>query len=264
LRRTIITLTLALTVSSVSFGQNFKKELKEGLYVWSAGLVIQEISDTVRIFKLMESKQHYYRVASVVLDSYKLFGSEQPISHDSYPIPDTHRPSDRIIKATKITDIIESGDSRYSVIFPNKEGFYSVNFTKREYGYEMNFARYDVKKKLVSASVKKDTTTYFTLYSFTLDDLSNVRKLKNFADINETEVEALATVYQNCIDKNIKLIEGNKTFGIAIDGSDSYGTIEGREFIIKSLIELKYNPLIGASDPDMIFEKLRPKLRQER
>jgi hypothetical protein len=245
-------------------GQNFKKELGDGLYLWSAGLVIQEISDTLRIFKLMESKQHYYRVASVVPDSYKLFGSEHPIPRESYPILDTHRPSDIIIKATKITDIIKSGDSRYSIIFPNKEGFYSINFTKRDYGYEMNFSKYDVKKKLVSASVKKDTTTYFKLYVFTLVDLSNVRKLNDFTDINETEVEALATVYQNCIDKNIKLIKGNKTFGVAIDGLESYGTIEGREFIIKSLIELKYNPLIGANDPDLIFEKLKPKLRPKR
>lgn len=209
----------------------------------------------------MESKQHYYSVASVVPDSYKLLGSEHPIPRESFPIPDPRRPYDRIIKATKITDIVESGDSKYSVIFPNKEGFYAVNFTKRDYGYEMNFSRYDVKKKMISAAVKKDTTTYFKLYAFTLDDLSNVRKLKDFADINETEVEALATVYQNCIDKNIKLIEGNKTFGMAIDGLDSYGVIEGREFIIKSLIELKYNPLIGVNDPDMIFERLRPKLK---
>jgi hypothetical protein len=162
LRQTIITLTLALTVSSVSFGQNFKRELKDGLYVWSAGLVIQEISDTIRIFKLLESKQHYYRVASAVPDSYRLFGSRQPISRDAFPIPDNHRPYDIVIKATKITDIIEFGESRYSVIFPNKEGFYSVNFTKREYGYEMNLSRYDVKKKLVSAFVKKDN--YHILY----------------------------------------------------------------------------------------------------
>lgn len=54
-------------------------------------------------------------------------------------------------------------------------------------------------------------------------------------------------------------MEGNKTFGIAIDGLESYGIIEGRELIIKSLIELKYNPLIGSIDPDLIFEKLKPK-----
>jgi len=96
---------------------------------------------------------------------------------------------------------------------------------------------------------------------FTLDDLRNVRKLKDFTDINEAEVEALATVFQKCIDKNSKLIEGDKTFGIAIDGWESYGTIEGREIMVKSLIELKYNPLIVANHPDIIFEKLRPKFK---
>jgi hypothetical protein len=117
---------------------------------------------------------------------------------------------------------------------------------------------------MVSTSVKKDTTAYFKLYAFTLDDLDNVKKLKDFNDINETELEALATVYQNCIDKSVKLIEGNKTFGIAIDGLESYGTIEGREVIIKSLIELKYNPLIGANGPDLVFEKLKPRLKSKR
>jgi hypothetical protein len=264
LRKAIITLALALTLSSVSFGQNFKKELKAGLYVWAAGLVIQQISDSVRIFKLMESKQHHYSVASVVPDSYKIWGSEQPIPPASYPIRETHRPFDIVIKATKIKDIIESGNSRYSIIFPNKDGFYSMNFTKREYGYEMNFSTYDVEKNLVSAAVKKDTATYFTLYAFTLDDLRSVRKLKNFTDIQETEIEVLATVYQNCVNRNVKLIEGNKTFGIAIDGFESYGIIESREFIMKSLIELKYNPLIGANDPDLVLKKLKPFLRPER
>jgi hypothetical protein len=264
LKRTIITLALALTVSSVSFGQNFKQELRAGLYVWAAGLVIQEISDSVRIFKLMESKQHYYSVASVVPDSYKILGSEQPIPPASYPIPEIHRPSDKVIKATKITDIIKSGDSRYSIIFPHKEGFYAINFTKREYGYEMNFSTHDVERNRVSTSVKNDTATYFTLYAFTLDDLRSVRKLKDFADIDETEVEVLATVYQNCANRNIKLIEGNKTFGIAIDGVASSGIIESREFIMKSLIGLKYNPLIGANDPDLIFKKLKPILSPKR
>lgn len=149
MRQTIIILTVTLTAFSVSFGQNFKREIKDGLYLWSGGLVIQEISDTLRIFKLMESKQHYYRVASVVSDSHKLFGEQQPIPRELYPIPDTHRPSDIIVKATKITDIIEFGESRFSIIFPNKEGFYSANFTKRGFGYEMNFSKYDVEKKKV-------------------------------------------------------------------------------------------------------------------
>lgn len=171
---------------------------------------------------------------------------------------------DIIVKATKITDIIKSGKSRFSIIFPNKEGFYSVNFTKQNFGYEVNFSKHDVKEKAVFASVKNDTTIYFKVYAFTLDDLSTVRKLKDFKDINETELDALATVYQKCIDRNIRLIKGNRTFGIAIDGLESYGTIEGRELIIKSLVELKYNPLIGANDPDLFFEKLKPKLRHKR
>lgn len=261
MRQAIITLTIALTTFGGSFGQNFKKETKDGLYLWSGGLVIQEVSDTLRIFKLMESKPHYYKVASVVRDSYKLFGSKQPIPHESYPLPDTHIPSDIIIKATKITNIIKSGTSRFSIIFPDKEGFYSANFSRQKFGYEVNLSKHDVKEKVVSASVKMDTTSYFKLYAFTLGDLSKIRKFKTFDGTNETGLEALAAVYQNCIDRNGKLIKGNKTFGIAIDGLESSGIIEGRELIIKSLIELKYNPLIGAYDPDLIFDKLRPKLR---
>jgi len=257
-------LTITLTTFSGSFGQNFKKEIKAGLYLWSGGLVIQEVSDTLRIFKIMESKEHYYRIASVVPDSYKLYGLKQPIPRESYPVPDTHKPSDVVIEATKITDIIRSGKSRFSIIFPSKGGFYSANFTRQSFGYEMNLSKHNVKKKAVSASVKMDTTTYFKLYAFTLGDMSKIRKLKTFDEINETELEALASVYQKYIDENIGLIKGNKTFGIAIDGLKSSGIFEGRELIIKSLIELNYNPLIGENEPDMIFEKLKPKLRPKR
>jgi hypothetical protein len=264
LRQTIITLTLTLTAASISFGQNFNKDIKHGLYLWSSGLVIQQISDTLKIFKLMESKRHYYKVANAVPDSYKLFGASQPIPIELYPISDTHKPTDILIKATKITDIIESGKSRFSIIFPNKEGFYSANFIKCDFGYEMNFSRHQVKKKAVIASVKRDTAVYFKLYAFTLDDLSNLKKLKDFNDIDEAESDALATVYQNCIDKNVKLMEGNKTFGIAFDGLESYGIVEGRELIIKSLIEQKYNPLIAPNDFDLIYEKLKPRLKPKR
>jgi hypothetical protein len=49
------------------------------------------------------------------------------------------------------------------------------------------------------------------------------------------------------------------TFGIKIEGYESYGIIESREMIIKSLLELKYNPLIDPNDLDKTRDKFKPK-----
>jgi hypothetical protein len=201
LRRIITTLTLTLTVFSISLGQNFKKDIKDGLYLWSSGLVIQQISDTLRIFKLMESKRHYYKVADAVPDSHKLYGESHPIPSESYPISDTHKPTDILIKAPRITDIIELNVSRFSIIFPEEKGFNSANFIKCDFGYEMYLSNHDIKRKEVKESIIQDTTSYFKIYAFTLTDLRNLGQLKNFSDIDQTDFEALLNSMQILIQK---------------------------------------------------------------
>jgi hypothetical protein len=260
LRRTIITLTLTLTVFSVSFGQNFKKDIKDGLYIWCAGLVIQLDTDTLRTFKTAQSKSHFYKVADITFDS----AAKRTMPKEADLIWNEIKPLDRLIEPTKPAYVSETGKSKYSIIYPDKSGFMSVNFIKRQFGYEMHFSKHNVKMKKAIESVKRDTATYFMVFAFTLDDLKNLKMLRDFNDMNPTETEALATVLQECGEKNLKLFEGNKTFGIALDGLDSYGIIEARELIIKSLVELKYCPLIDSNDPDLIFDKLKPFLKRKR
>ena len=223
--------------------------------------MIQLDSDTLKTFRIVQSKLHFYKVVNVAYDS--LAKLKLPKETDS--IWNEIKPVEGLIPPTKTTDVVKTGKTRYSIIYPDKKGFISVNYIKRHFGYEMYFSKHEVKKKEVIESVKRDTTDYFMLYAFTLDDLSNLKKLKDFKDITEAESEALAMVYQNCTDKNIKLVKGNKTFGMAFDGYESSGIIEGRELIIKSLIELKYNPVLtDENDFELFFQKLLPKLKRKR
>lgn len=172
------------------------------------------------------------------------------------------KPVDRLIENIKPTYISETGKSRCSIVYPSKGGFMSVNFIKRHFGYEMHFSEHKVEMKKALETVKRDTVTYFMLYAFTLDDLRNLKGLKNFNNMNPTETEALATAVQECAEQNIKLFDRNENFGIAFD--DPIGIIGGRELLIKSLLELGYYPLIDSNDTDFIFDKIKPFLNGKR
>ena len=257
MKRTIITLSLTLTTLG-ALGQDFKKDIKDGLYIWSVGLVIQLDSDTLKTFKIIQSKPHFYRVSNVVSDSI----AKLKLPKETDPIWNEIKPVDRIIEPTKPTYVAETGKSRYSIMYPSKHGFMSVNFIKREFGYEMHFSEHNVKKKKAVNAVKRDTVTYFMLCAFTLDDLRNLKMLKDFNNMNSTETEALATAVQECAEKNVKLFDRNKNFGMVFD--DPMGIIGGRELLIKSLLELRYCPLIDSNDPDFIFDKMKPYLKRKR
>lgn len=262
MRRTITSLIITLTTFSVSFGQNFKKDIKEGLYLWSPGLVIQQTSDSLKIVQLRVSKTHWLKVADVLYDSM----TKTKLLSTLEPLLDEIRPSDtyRIIKPSKIIDIVEFGGGRFSIIIPTNKGFNSLNFIKRDFGYEMYFSNHEVKSNRIKESIKRDTVTYFKLYAFTLDDLRNLKALKHFNNMNPTETEALATAFQECTERNVKLFDRDQTFGIAFDEVDPMGIIGTRELLIKSLLERGYYPLIDSNDPDFIFDKIKPFLKRKR
>ncbi len=254
MRRTITALIITLTTSSVLFGQNFKRDIKEGLYLWSPGLVIQQTSDSLKIVQLRESKTHLLKVADVLYDSL----TKAKLLSTSEPLLDEIRPSDTY----RIKDIVEFGRGRFSIIVPTDKGFNTVNLIKRDFGYEIYFSNHEVKSNRIKESIKRDTVTYFKLYAFTLDDLRNLKALKNFDNMNPTETEALATAVQKCAEENVKLFDRNKNFRMVFD--DPMGIIGGRELLIKSLLELRYYPLIGPYDLDLIFDKLEPFLKPKR
>lgn len=260
MRRTITALIITLTTSSVLFGQNFKTDIKKGLYLWSPGLVIQQTSDSLKIVQLRVSKTHLLKVADVLYDSM----TKVKLLSTSEPLLDEIRPSDtyRIIKPSKIKDIVEFGRRRFSIIVPTDKGFNTINFIKRDFGYEVYFSNHEGKGNRIKESIKRDTVTYFKMYAFTLDDLRNLKALKNFDNMSQTETEALATAVQECAEENVKLFDRNKNFRMIFD--DPMGIIGGRELLIKSLLELRYYPLIDANDTDIIFDKMKPFLKRKR
>ena len=262
MRQTIITLTLTIAAFSVSIGQNFKKDIEGGLYLWSSGLVIQQTTDSLKIIQIRVSKSHLYRVIDVVSDS----ATKQKMLPESDPMWATIKLADtyRLIKPSKILDILELSKSRFSIIFAAEKGFTSANFIKRDFGYEMYFSNHDVRRKKVKESIRRDTVTYFMLYAFTLDDLRNVKALKHFNNMNSTETEALATAFQECAEQNVKLFDRDQTFGIAFNEVDPMGIIRTRELLIKSLLERGNYPLIDSNDPDFIFDKIEPFLKRKR
>lgn len=223
--------------------------------------MIQQSSDSLTIIHLRASKPHLYKVADIVYDS----TAKAKMIPESDPMWDKIRPNDiYIIKPSKILDIVELSNHSFSIIVSAANGFNSINFIKRDFGYEVHSSNHSVKRNRIRESVKQDTATYFKIYAFTLGDLRNLKKLKTFNNINQNELETLATVYQNCIKNNIKLVETSKFFGQSLNEIDNFGIIAGRELIIKSLLDLRINPLISPYDPDMIYKKLEPILRSKR
>lgn len=246
-----------LTAFRILFGQNFKKDIQEGLYLWSSGLVIQQSADSLEIIQLRVSKSHFYRVADVVQDSI----AKSEMLPESDPMWDMIKASDtyRVIKPCKIVDIIESNKVTFSIIFQWGDGFSSANFIKRDFGYEMYFSSHDAERKKVIESINSDTTTYFKSYAFTLTDLKNLNQRKSPINLNQSDWEALWETIKNSSTKYHKHMKPNEFFGMKIEGYKSYGIVEGRETIVKGLLEQGYNPLV---DPDNLFithDKFNPK-----
>ncbi len=208
----------------------------------------------------MESKHHFYEVAEVVPDYHKFFGESQPIPRESYPISDTDKPKFLLIDATKISDIIKPEKLRFSIILPMESGFYAANFIRREFGYEFYLSKHEVKRDNLKESIKQDTTTYFKLYAFTLSDLRAVGKLKSFYTHSQDDLDILKKSMQYIYSKNETILKNHLTFGIKIEGYEAYGIIESREIMIKSLLEMKYNPIINIT----YFEEAQKKYKSKR
>jgi hypothetical protein len=240
LRRTIITLTLTLTAFSVSLGQNFKTDIENGLYSSSPDwiFVLQLVSDSLKGIKLTESKHHYDKVTQV------LFGF----------IPKTQIYEPRKLKPDlgKINDILKVNKNHYSIIYKIDSGFNAYNFVKKEIGYDMYFSTYKVKKKDLVNSILSDTTKYFAFSEFTLTDLKELKKLKNFNDISESEFNELMNSIDKERPKYLRQLANSKTKSL-------YGTIENNEVLVKILLEKKYNPIIRPEDFDRIYKKYRQK-----
>ena len=240
MRRLITTLTLTLTAFSVSFGQNFRKDIESGLYfsspVWIQ--VHQLVSDTLKSFKLIESRYHYNKVTMVL--------------YDSVPKRKLYEPRKSERGSGKITDILKIDKSQYSIIYTTDKGFNSVNYIKRDIGYEMYFSRHEVKREDLVKSIKHDTTTYLKFCSFTLSDIKKLRKLKNLNDINQTDFESLMAYIDKYKTDYLEKVRKSKTRSL-------YGTVETNEMLVKVLLELKYNPLIMPGDFDRLYKKYRPK-----
>jgi len=233
-------LTLTLTVSSTSIGQNFKKDLERGLYSTSPDwvFVLQLVSDSLKGFKLIESRQHYDQVALVLFDS--------------IPKRQIFTPRRSRRNREKIDDILKVKDGHFAVIYEIDSGFNTYNFVRRGIGYEMYFADYKVEKKELNKSILSDTTNYFIFYEFTLDDLKELKKLKNLNDISESEFNDLMTFIEEEKTKYQRQLANSKSKSL-------YGTIESNQILTKILLEKQFNPIIMPGDFDKIYKKYRPK-----
>jgi hypothetical protein len=201
-------------------------------------LVQQLVSDSLKSFKLIESRFHYDKVTMALFDSIprrKLYGP---------------RKSDR--DGRKITDILKINKSNYSIIYSTDKGFNSVNYIKRDVGYEMYYSKHEVKKEDLVKSIKQDTATYLRFFAFTLSDLKKLRNLKNLNDINQADFETLMTYIDKYKADYLERVKKIKTRSL-------YGTIETNEMLVKVLLDLKYNPIIMPGDFDRIYKKYRPK-----
>ncbi len=231
---------MTLTVSSVSFGQNFKKDLKSGLYSSSPDwiFVLQLVSDSLKGFKLIESRHHYDKVALVLFDS--------------IPTQQIFAPRKAKRDLGKIDDILKVKDRHFTVVYEIDSGFNTYNFVRKNIGYEMYFSDYKVEKTQLRKSILGDTTNYFTFYEFTVDDLKELQKLRNLNDISEKEFNDLMAFIEKEKTKYQRQLANSKSKSL-------YGSIESNQILTKILLEKGYNPIIMPGDFDKTYRKYRPK-----
>jgi len=240
LRRTIITLTFTLVAFSASLGQKFKKDIENGLYSSSPDwiFVLQLVSDSLKGVKLTESKHHYDKVTQV------LYGFIPKIQ--------LYEPRKSKRDLGKIHKILKVNRNHHSIIYKIDSGFNAYNFVKKEIGYDMYFSKYKVEEKDLVNSILRDTSNYFAYSEFTLTDLKELKKLKNFNDISESEFNELMNFIDKEKPKYLRQLANSKTKSL-------YGTIENNEVLAKILLEKKYNPIIRPGDFDRIYKKYRQK-----
>jgi hypothetical protein len=240
LRRLIITLTLTLTAFSVSIGQNFKKDIENGLYLSSPDWIFvqQLVSDTLKSFKLIESRYHYDKVAQVLFDS--------------IPKRQIFKPRKSKRDLGKMNDLLKLNKNQYSIIYSIDSGFNAYNFIKKDIGYEMYFSKHKVDKKDLVKSITHDTTDYFTFCAFTLADIKELKKLKDFNSISQADFDALTDYMEKNKTRYLKQLKDSKV-------KSMYGTVETNEILVKVLLALKYNPMLVPGDFDKVYKKYRPK-----
>lgn len=223
------TITLILTFSVLaSFGQNFQKDIENGLYIRSSGLVCQLSFDTLKVFKLSDSKSHYYEFGKIVFDTLTIA--------ENHEFWDRKKPSERF---SYLTNTIQIDKSRFSIVYPTETGFNSINYDRKELGYEMSFSEHNVSRENLKKSIVEDTAQYLTFYAFTSTDLKNIKSLKKFKNITTSEFEDVLTTigkYESLV-RNHMNMKSNSFL-------KSNGITEMREVLIKGLIELGFNPLI--------------------
>ncbi|KAA9338825.1 hypothetical protein [Adhaeribacter soli] len=232
----ILSILLVFT-SYLSFGQSFKSDLKEGLYSSSPDWIIvrQLTSDTLQMYKLLETKEHFNKVALVLFDF----------------VPEIQNINKRRNRATKVDEFIVINDHRFALVFGRDSLFNILNFLKKDTGYEYYGSSYKVKRNLLVESIRKDTTDYFTFSAFTIADLKKIKKLKPLSAINEEEFNIVLNILKNREEKYFKQIENNESRSM-------YGTVEIHEILVKILLELGYNPILKIGEFDQIYKKYKP------
>jgi hypothetical protein len=231
----ILLLTL---LSTHLYGQSLLDDLKLGLYQSSPDWIIvhQLVSDTIRTYKLHESRSHFDKVVLALFDSIP-----------KGDLPGAYRRRKREIG---VTDILLINDRHTSIIYDRDSVFGILNFIKSEFGYEFYTSKHKVKRDSLTNSILRDTTDYFKFSAFTLDDIKRLRTLKDFKTISKTEFDNLLTVLISLKQRHARQISNSET-------KSMYGTVESNEILVKILLQLKYNPLILPGDFDKVYEKYR-------
>jgi len=239
-KKVIITLILTLTTVNLSVGQKFKKDLEAGLYQSTPDWIFvhQLVSDTIKSFKLMESRAHFDKVSKVLFDSipkWKLF-----------------KPRKGKSKGRKVDEIVKVNKGQYSIVYNLDTVFSLINFVKRDIGYEMYFSELKVDKKELIKSVARDTTNYFKYYVFPIDDIQKLKGLKDLNKINQSDFLDFMDYFEKNKTQYLEQIKSSKSKSL-------YGTIEINEIFVKTLLELEYNPILMPGDLDNLYRKYKPR-----
>lgn len=233
----IILLTL---LSGNLLGQSLKDDLKLGLYQSSPDWIIvhQLVSDTIKTYKLHESRSHFDKVVLALFDSIP-----------KGDLPDVYKRRKREIG---ITDIFIINDRHTAIIYDRDSVFGVLNFIRKDLGYEFYPSKYKGKKESLRQSILQDTTDYFKFNAFTLNDIKRLRALKDFNSIGKTEFDSLLAFANSQKQRHTRQINNSET-------KSMYGTVESNAILVKILLQLEYNPLILPGDFDKVYKKYKGK-----